>query len=200
VTDQLDPAQSPREPLPLLQRWIADARAAGLAAAESVAFVTVGDGGQPTARTVSLKRVEPGALIFTSTLWTRKTREIERNPHVALLFHWPSLGRQVHVAGDAALAERELAEELFAERELPHRLQTLVSRQGEPIDDIELLRARYEHLRATIEAPPACPPDWGALRVSPRAIEFWSQAPDRLHDRLLYERAEEGWSLTRLSP
>ncbi len=102
--------------------------------ADSVAFVTVGEQGQPTARTVSLKRLEGDALVFTSALWTRKAREIERNPHVALLFHWATLGRQVHVAGHAALAERALAEELFAERDPSHQLQTIVSRQGEPID------------------------------------------------------------------
>jgi pyridoxine/pyridoxamine 5'-phosphate oxidase len=81
-----------------------------------------------------------------------------------------------------------------------HRVQTLVSRQGEPIKDIEPLRARHAHLMEVLEAPPECPPDWGAIRVVPDAVEFWSQAPDRLHDRLLYERIESGWSLSRLSP
>jgi len=149
---------------------------------------------------VSLKRLESDALVFTSALWTRKAREIAGNPCVALLFHWPTLGRQVHVAGDAVLAERALAERLFAERDPSHQLQTIVSRQGEPIDDLAPLRARYAHLRQAMEAPPACPPDWGAIRVSPRAVEFWSEADDRLHDRLLYERDGERWSLTRLSP
>ena len=51
-----------------------------------------------------------------------------------------------------------------------------------------------------MEAPPACPPDWGAIHVSPHAVEFWSQADDRLHDRLLYQRADDGWTLARLSP
>ncbi len=200
MSERLDPASSPDEPLALLARWLADARDARLSAPDSVAFVTVGESGRPTARTVALKRIDDGALLFSSALWTRKAREIEQNPHVALLFHWPSLGRQVHVAGSAARAGRALAEELFAERPLAHRLQTLVSRQGEPIDDLEPLRDRRAHLLAAIEAPPACPPDWGALRVSPQAVEFWLQAEDRLHDRLLYERAGEGWSRTRLSP
>jgi pyridoxamine-phosphate oxidase len=190
----------PREPLALLDRWLADAREARLADADSVAFVTVGEQGQPTARTVSLKRLEGDALVFTSALWTRKAREIERNPRVAILFHWATLGRQVHVAGRAALAERPLAEELFAERDPSHQLQTIVSRQGEPIADLTPLRERRAHLLAAMEAPPACPPDWGAIRVSPDAIEFWSQAHDRLHDRLLYERGRDGWSLTRLAP
>jgi pyridoxamine 5'-phosphate oxidase len=195
-----DPQPAAREPLALLERWLGEARDARVPGAQSVAFVTVGAGGRPTARTVSLKRLEPSALVFTSALWTRKAREIEDNPHVALLFHWPTLGRQVHVAGDAALAERTLSRELFAERDPAHQLQTLVSRQGEPIDDLAPLRARHAHLREAMEAPPECPPDWGAIRVSPHAVEFWSQADDRLHDRLLYEREGERWSLARLSP
>lgn len=188
------------EPLALLDRWLDEARADGVPAPASVAFVTVGEGGRPSARTVSLKRVEDRALVFTSALWTRKAREIEGNPNVALLFHWPTVGRQVHVAGQAGLAERSLAVELFSERELSHRVQTLVSRQGEPIEDVEPLRARHAHLMDVLEAPPECPPDWGAIRVVPEILEFWSQAPDRLHDRLLYERDGAGWSLTRLSP
>jgi pyridoxamine 5'-phosphate oxidase len=187
-------------PLSLLARWLEDARRAGAREPGSVAFVTVGADGRPSARTVSLKRLEEEALVFTSALWTRKARELEGNPHVALLFHWPSIGRQVHLTGKAALAERELAEELFAERELSHRVQTLVSRQGEPIADIEPLRARHAHLMEVLETPPECPADWGAIRVLPDALEFWSQSQDRLHDRLLYERIGRGWTVSRLAP
>jgi pyridoxamine-phosphate oxidase len=200
VNEPVDTRTSPPEPLALLERWLADARDSGDPAAQSVAFVTVGDGGRPTARTVSLKRLEDRALVFTSALWTRKVREIEGNPHVALLFYWPNVGRQVHVAGEAVLADRALGEELFSERDPGHRMQTIVSRQGEPIDDLAPLRARHAHLLDAMEAPPECPLDWGAIRVSPQAVEFWSQADDRMHDRLLYERDGERWSLTRLSP
>ena len=133
----------------------------------------------------------------TRRSWTR-AREIADNPHVALLFYWPPVERQVHVAGRAAVAERELAVELFAARDPSHQVQTLVSRQGEPIDDIEPLRARHAHLMDHMEAPPECPTDWGAIRVVPEAIEFWRQAPDRMHDRLLYERTADGWRSSRL--
>jgi pyridoxamine 5'-phosphate oxidase len=187
-------------PLALLGRWLEDARGAGALESRSVAFVTVGADGRPSARTVSLKRLEDRALVFTSALWTRKARELEGNPHVALLFYWAQIGRQVHITGHAGPAERELAEELFSERELSHRVQTLVSRQGEPLADIEPLRARHAHLMQALEAPPECPSDWGAIRVVPDALEFWSQSPDRIHDRLLYERVAGGWSVSRLSP
>ena len=177
-----------------------DAGTAGVADPRAVAFVTVGADGRPTARTVSLKRLEEDALVFTSALWTRKAREVEANPRVALLFHWAAIGRQVHIAGRAAVAERALAVELFDERDLAHRVQTIVSRQGEPIDDLDTMRARHAHLMAALEAPPERPPDWGAIRVVPDAVELWREAPDRLHDRQLYERTDEGWRCSRLAP
>lgn len=189
------------DPLRLLERWLEEAKVEQVPQPEAVAFVTVGENARPSARTVLLKRVERDGLVFTSALRTRKARELAANPHVSLLFYWPTVGRQVHVAGRAVLAERELAVELFSARELSHRVQTLVSRQGEPIEDIQLLRDRHAHLLNVLEAPPECPPDWGAIRVLPEAVEFWTQAPDRMHERLLYERAgEEGWSKVRLSP
>jgi pyridoxamine 5'-phosphate oxidase len=187
-------------PLRELEAWIEEARAEGLPQPASVAFITASPDGRPSARTVTLKRFEPEALLFTSALWTRKAREIEANPRVSLLFHWPSLGRQAHVAGEAALAERSLAAELFEERDPLHRFQTVVSRQGEPIEGLEPLRDRLAHLAQVQETPPACPEDWGALRVRPLAVELWAEADERLHERRLFEREGDTWSLTLLSP
>jgi pyridoxamine 5'-phosphate oxidase len=187
-------------PLAALGRWIGEARESGLPHPSSVAFVTVGVEGRPSARTVTLKRLEDDALVFTTALWTRKAREIEVNPHVALLFHWPSLGRQVHLTGEAVFAERALAEELFDERDVAHRFQSIVSRQGEPIEDLAPLRDRLAHLVAVQETPPSCPEDWGALRFRPAAVEFWDEAEDRLHERRLFLPDGNGWSITLLAP
>ncbi len=188
------------EPIQLLGEWIEDARRSGLPQPASVALVTVSAEGRPSARTVNLKRLEDDALIFTSAMWTRKARELDANPNVALLFHWPTLGRQAHLTGEAAWGERALAEELFAERDLLHQLQTVVSRQGEPIEDLTPLRERLAHLAEVQETAPPCPPDWGALRVRPDQVELWSEAEDRIHQRRLFKRHEAGWELTLLSP
>lgn len=187
-------------PIAELSSWIEEAVRAGVEKPASVAFVTVGADGRPSARTVTVKRFEDEALVFTSALWTRKAREVEVNPQVALLFHWPALGRQAHLTGEAKLAERALAEELFDQRDLLHQLQTVVSRQGETIADLAPLRNRLAHLAEVQEAPPSCPPDWGALRVRPRTVELLAEADDRLHERRLFEREGDGWRMTLLSP
>jgi pyridoxamine 5'-phosphate oxidase len=198
-----DESSGPPAPNPLdaLTAWIEEARRAGAPAPASVSFVTVGADGRPSARTVSLKRLDAQGLTFTSALWTRKVRELEQNPNVALLFHWPALERQAHVTGRAALGGRELARELFAERDLAHQLQTVVSRQGTVISDIAPLRARHGWLKATMETAPECPDEWGAIRVEPDTVELWNEAADRLHDRWLYERnGDGGWRVSRLAP
>jgi pyridoxamine 5'-phosphate oxidase len=188
------------DPLRRLDTWIGEARDAGEPRPQAVAFVTVGKDGHPSARTVSLKRLERDALLFSSALWTRKAHELADNPHVALLFHWPVLGRQAHITGCASIAERSLASQLFNERDIAHQLQTIVSRQGEQIQEIQPLRDLHAHLMNTTETPPRCPEDWGVIRVTPNTIELWQEAPDRMHNRLLYERNQDEWRQARLAP
>jgi pyridoxamine 5'-phosphate oxidase len=145
--------------------------------------------------------VENDALVFTTAMWTRKARDLRENPRVALLFHWPSLGRQVHVGGRAETAERALAEELFARRDRPHQLQSMVSRQGEPIPDLAELRRQLAFVRTDVgDGPISCPDDWAAIRVRPEYIEYWTAAPDALHDRIVLERDGSRWRQLRLAP
>ena len=191
----------PARPLETLSRWLTEAQDRGLAEHDAIALATADSAGRPSARIVSLRRVEQDALVFTTALWTRKARELRENPYVALVMHWPALGRQVQVAGTAESAERALAEELFARRDRPHQLQALVARQGRPIGDLAPMRARLDAVRAEVgDDPVPCPPDWGAVRVRPHAVEYWSASPDALHDRILLERDDAGWRSTRLEP
>jgi pyridoxamine 5'-phosphate oxidase len=188
-------------PLETLERWLEDAADAGAPTPAAMTLATVGGDGRPSARVVSLKRLEPEGLVFTTALWTRKAAELRANPRVALVFHWPAIGRQVRVEGRAEVAERELAEELFAERPRSHQLQAIVSRQGEVIEDLGALRARLDELTTETNAQPIpCPVDWGAVRVRTDVVELWSEGEDRLHERRLFERDGDGWTAALLSP
>lgn len=193
------PAMS--EPLELLGNWLAEAEEAGVPTPRAMALATATAAGRPSSRLISLKLLDGDGLVFTTGLWTRKVEELTANPCVAATFFWPAVGRQVRVEGRAATAERSLAEELFAERPRSHQLQALVSRQGEGIEDLAPLRERLGALDAELgDDPVPCPEDWGAIRIVPERIEFWKEAPDRLHERLLFEAAGGKWRRTRLAP
>ncbi len=189
------------EPLALLDRWLSDARAAGAPTPAAMSLATASANGQPSARVVSLKRLDDEGLVFTTALWTRKAAELRANSLVAAVFHWPTLGRQVRIEGRGTIAERALAEELFAERPRGHQLQAHVSRQGEEIESLDQLRDRLEALQVELgEGPVPCPEDWGAVRLRPDRIEFWQEGEDRLHSRRLYEASAGGWRQSLLAP
>lgn len=188
-------------PLEQLDRWLADAREAGTEAPMAMTLATAGADGRPSARVVSLKRIEDERLVFTTALWTRKAEEIRSNPRVAAVFFWPALGRQVRLEGQAEIAERAPAEELFAERPRSHQLQAHVSRQGEEIEGLDRLRDELDALQGELgEGPVPCPEDWGAVRLRPDRIEFWQEGEDRLHRRQLFEASAGGWRQSLLAP
>ena len=189
------------DPLEKLADWREQAREAGLADASAMSLATAGADGAPSLRLVSLKRLDQHGLVFTTALWSRKVAELRENPRVAAAFYWQSLGRQARVEGRAEIAERALAEELFAERPRSHQLQAPGSRQGEEIESVEQLRERFEQLDAELgEAPVPCPEDWGAVRIVPTRIEFWEEAEDRMHRRQLFEASPGGWRRSLLAP
>jgi pyridoxamine 5'-phosphate oxidase len=188
-------------PLEQLDRWLADAGQAGVEAPAAMTLVTAGADGRPSARVVSLKRLEGDRLVFTTALWTRKVEELRIDPHVAAVFFWPGLGRQVRIEGRAGIAERALAEELFAERPRSHRLQAHVSRQGEEIESLDQLRDRLAALRAELgDGSVSCPEDWGAVWLTPDRVEFWQEGEDRLHRRELFQASDDGWRRSLLAP
>ena len=188
-------------PMEILGRWLVEAEEAGAPAPRAMTLATAAADGRPSARLVSLKRLTADSLVFTTALWTRKVEELRDNPHAAATLHWPALGRQARVEGRAEIAERALAEELFAERPRSHQLQAHVSRQGEEIEGLDQLRDRLEALRAELgEGPVPCPDEWGAVRITPERIEFWQEGEDRLHRRQLFEVAAAGWRGVLLAP
>jgi pyridoxamine 5'-phosphate oxidase len=189
-------------PLRELSRWLDEAHDAKVADPAICTFATVDGEGRPSARTVKMKRVESDGLLFTSALWTRKVRDLKANPHVAIVFHWPALGRQIQIVGKVTFGSRDLAAELYADRDYLHQLQTVISRQGEPIEaeELDAMRDRLHHLANVEETPPRCPEDWGAILVIPTAIELWQESPDRLHTRRLFTRPDDAWQVQLLSP
>ena len=183
--------------------WLADAQQAGVPEPNAMVLATAGEGGQPSTRTVLLKAVEEGELVFYTNYRSRKAREIAQNPACSVTFPWIGLGRQVTITGRARRGTDAEADAYFASRPYGSQIGALASEQSQRIASREQLEQRAAELSAAYPAGESVPRphDWGGFRIAPVTIEFWQGRPDRLHDRLRFVRTADGaWIVERLSP
>jgi pyridoxamine 5'-phosphate oxidase len=189
------------DPLALFQTWLDEARAAAGYDAEAMAVATATPDGAPSVRMVLLKGVDERGLVFFTNYSSRKGRELEQNPHAALLFHWQPLGRQVRVEGPVSRVDRAESEAYARSRPRQSQLSALASPQSQVVPDREWLERRVAELdREHHDEELPLRDDWGGFRVSPESWEFWQNRDNRLHDRHQYTRTDEGWRIERLAP
>jgi pyridoxamine 5'-phosphate oxidase len=189
------------DPVIVFGRWFDEARAAGAFEPDAVALATAGADGRPSVRMVLTKGFDEAGIVFFTNYASRKADELEANPHAALLFHWPVLGRQVRIEGGVERVPRAETEAYARSRSRDSQLSALASPQSQPVPSREWLEQRVAELdgeHAGEELPVR--EDWGGYRLSPVAWEFWQHRPNRLHDRFRYLPEGTGWRIERLGP
>ena len=167
----------------------------------AMTLATSGADGRVTSRIVLLKGIENGCFLFFTNYDSAKARQMAENPYVSLCFLWPHLERQVRVNGKVSKTSRETSISYFKSRPRGSQLGALISNQSAPLPDRDALEEsmkRYEAQHQDQEIP--CPENWGGYAVAPEEIEFWQGRENRLHDRIVYRKAEAGWSTVRLAP
>jgi pyridoxamine 5'-phosphate oxidase len=166
-------------------------------APQAVAVATATADGRPSVRMVLMKGADERGVVFYTHYTSRKGRELDANPHAALLFHWEPLGRQVRIEGGVEHVAPEESDAYFATRPEGARIGANASRQSEVLGDRAELERRVAELSG---ADPRRPATWGGYRLVPEAWEFWQHRDDRLHDRFRYERRDGVWVSERLYP
>jgi pyridoxamine 5'-phosphate oxidase len=189
------------DPLRQFASWFGEAGAAGVREPQAAALATASAEGVPSVRMVLVKGFDERGFVFFSDYASRKGRELADNPRAALLFHWDPLGRQVRIEGPVEHTSVEESAAYIRTRPRSSQVSALASPQSQTIESREELERRVADLKrryADSELP--MPSSWGGFRLAPEALEFWQQRHDRLHDRLRFRRAGEGWRVERLAP
>lgn len=189
------------DPVQQFHQWLDDALAAGSPEANAMAVATADAAGQPSLRMVLLKHFDAAGFVFYTNLQSRKAQEIDSNPQAALLFYWPEVSRQVRVTGPVSRTTTAETLRYFLSRPRDSQVGAWTSPQSTVIETRAVLEQQFARLKAKFAAGDVPLPDfWGGFRVVPEAVEFWQARENRLHDRFVYRRDGDGWSVDRLAP
>jgi pyridoxamine 5'-phosphate oxidase len=190
-----------RDPFEQFRRWLDDAlRSDAIVEPNAMTVSTVGANGRPSARVVLLRQWDSRGLVFYTNYESRKGAELTVHPYAALLFWWGALERQIRIEGTAERVLDVESDAYFASRPRGHRLSAWASHQSAVVPDRETLQRAMADAELRFPGEVPRPPFWGGYRVVPDRFEFWQGRPNRVHDRVAYERGRDGWGLSRLSP
>jgi len=187
-----------------LERWLEEAKEADPSDYNAMTLSTVGRDGHPNARVVLLRSVahtEDGpAVVFYTNYNSIKGQELGGHPHAAATFFWRELERQLRIRGRVMRLSEAESDRYFASRPRESQIGAWASQQSATAEDRAAMDAAWKKYDAQFPDDVPRPPHWGGYMLKVYAIEFWQGRPGRMHDRLVAERTENGWSISRLQP
>lgn len=196
----MDENQISRNPMAQFETWLNEAFEAKANEPTAMVLATATLQGVPSSRVVLLKAFSERGFGFFTNYSSRKGEEISANQHVALLFHWPELERQVRIEGIASRTSAEISDNYFNTRPYESRLSAVISDQSKVVPDRAYLEKLWDVQQDESNKEVVRPDYWGGFVIEPQKIEFWQGRPSRLHDRLLFSRVEDSWTIARLAP
>ena len=187
------------EPITLFQQWLSQAITYSN---DANAFVlsTVNSNTVPSSRVLLLRDATEKGFSFFTNYSSRKSQEIEVNPNVCMNFFWPEMERQVRINGSISRLSEQESDDYFNSRPYESRIGAWCSPQSQVIESREVLEIKIQELKKKYPNEVPRPENWGGYTIVPNEIEFWQGRASRLHDRFLYNKEGENWTINRLAP
>ncbi|AXJ01140.1 Pyridoxamine 5'-phosphate oxidase [Cyclonatronum proteinivorum] len=198
----LDIEDADKDPFKQFKHWFDEALKAEIPEPNAMVLATAAQDGQPSARVVLLKGFDERGFIFYTNYSSRKGKQLAENPLASLCFNWLELERQVRIEGRAERLSQEESDAYFQSRPFESRIGALASAQSSEVSGRAALEQRFATLVDEFSGKAVPKPDhWGGYVLAPQLIEFWQGRPGRLHDRIEYNKQEDGsWLNRRLCP
>lgn len=197
---------SPKDPAQLFQQWYCQAQSVNKKEANILSLATCSAAGRPSSRAVLLREYHRNHFIFHSNYQSRKAKEIEQNPFVALNFTWYFLHQQIRIEGHIQKLDAHASDEYFSSRPLESQVTAILSKQSHVLSHTaDFQKQSQQYLNKYAAAPEKIlrPHYWGGFLVTAFYYEFWQGRKSRRHERLSYTREEAShadWKRAMLYP
>ncbi|MDP7068108.1 MAG: pyridoxamine 5'-phosphate oxidase [Acidimicrobiales bacterium] len=201
MNEGLMESAAPSNPMDLFDSWIAYAEELDFHNANAMTVATVNTSMEPSLRNVLLRGRLGEALVFYTNYESDKAIDLDQNKNAAVLMGWLELERQIRLTGEIEKVDEANSDQYFSSRTRGSQISAVISQQSRPIDSRSELEEAWSRLDAgLVDQSPNRPSNWGGYAFTPVSIEFWQGRPNRLHDRLRYQRDNGGWTMNRLAP
>lgn len=189
----------PSEPIGLVRSWLARAVELGVREPRALALATADAQGRPSTRIIVFNAITDRGLVFASHSSSQKGRELAVNPWASGVLYWRETGQQIVLSGPVVILTGAESDNLWFARPVPLHPMSTVSNQSDPLLDAAGMLSEVARLEA-IGGPLPRPDRFAGYRLEPSTVEFWSASANRLHRRLRYDRASDGWRTSQLQP
>lgn len=188
-------------PIEQFTNWWSEAVNSKIDEVNAMTLATASLDGTPASRIVLLKGLTAEGFIFFTNYNSNKGKELAINPKASVVFFWKELERQVRIEGAVEKVSDADSDAYFSSRPDASKIGAWASPQsqiipGRSVIEESVLKYREQFENETIPRPP----HWGGYIVKPVKVEFWQGRRSRLHDRILYTRTNEKWTIRRLAP
>lgn len=191
------PSNSPFE---LFEIWIKEAFDSGELESNAFVLSTVNQDNIPSSRIVYFKDVVEKQFVFYTNYSSSKGQDIASNENVSMLFFWPKAARQIQIKGKCTKVSAEMSDVYFSSRPRGSQIGAWASNQSEILSERSELEKRLNDYETKFPNEVPRPDDWGGYQIEPLSFEFWQGRKSRLHDRVQFDKSENGWDVYRKNP
>ena len=189
-----------KDPYKQFAKWFEDAVGVQVPDPYAMHIATVNKNGEPSARVVYMRDIDNGFIFYTNYN-SQKGKNLNDNKNIAATFYWVELDRQIRFTGKVEKVSTEMSDTYFKNRPFISKIGAIASSQSDKLKNRAELEERVKYLTEKFkdkEVPR--PENWGGYRIIPTKFEFWQGRPNRLHDRICYEKVNEKWEIYRINP